>query len=143
MDLGTGLTEAQKLWREVTDLGLIFFNWARGYRNYLTKKGEADYSCLHDFATEVVEQAFPFISRLRSMPDYEPAMDDYIRHVLNQATDKILQDCLQYEDLMRLGGTWNDDEQEYKEYWLKRLGFTNNLLGTAGTTQKQIECTKK
>jgi hypothetical protein len=137
------LTEAQKLWREVTDFGLIFFNWARGYRNLLTSKGEADYSCLYDFATEVVEQAFPFISRLRSMPDYEPAMDDYIRHVLNQATDKILQDCLQYEDLMRLGGTWNDDEQEYKEYWLKRLGFTNNLLGTAGTTQKQIECTKR
>lgn len=138
------LTEEQinsrKMWREVSDLCLIYKNWANAHRKHMERIGQADYSSLEDFGVDVLMHSALYIGRLQQTPGYCSEMDDLLKATIYECTEKIMQCCLEYEELQRLGGTWDDNEQEIKEHWLKKIRFLGQAI-TASTTSgtKQIE----
>lgn len=141
IDVGRELTEeeleSRKMWQEVTDVCKVYKNWSKGFRRLIQESGESNYSLVEEFSVEVLEHSFPFLRRLMNQDSFTVEMGQMIRDTVNTCTEEILQECITYEDLMRLGGTWTDAEQDLKEYWLKKIGFTNGLIASS-VASKQI-----
>lgn len=129
IDLEAIENEAERRsWQAAKDLGMMYTNWAKGYCRIIEEKCEADYSLVYEFAIEVMEQSFPYISRLQDEEILQPEGKQYIKDILNNCTLMIINACEQYEDWMRLAGVWDDDEQEIKEYWQERIGATKQII---------------
>jgi hypothetical protein len=102
------------------DLMLMLENWSRAFIRVIDEKG-VDWSSPHEYMQEVAEQMLPYIGRLKD-EGYLTAED--VRELGDFFTEQlaaIIAKLEQEEDLMRLTGRWDDNEQEIKEYWQERL----------------------
>jgi len=129
--------KARKSWQVATDLGRIFTNWGKGFIRLLDESGQADYSLLDEFASEVITMAFPYIQWMMNHknPILQKDGIEFIRYVLNDVAESIFLACQQYEELQRLTGEWGEDDQETKEYWFGRLSSSE----VVGETLKKIK----
>jgi hypothetical protein len=102
------------------DLIKMIDNWADGFERVL---GDGvNWSLAEEFSMEIIEQMLPYIDRLRK-EGYLKAQDikDLGNH-FGERMEQFAQLLEQNEELMRLTGRWDDNEQEIKEYWQKKLG---------------------
>jgi hypothetical protein len=134
IDLAACDPERRRFWRAALDLAQIWKNWGKAYKRVMNQRGEADYSMVHDFCTEVTELSFPYIGRLK-LPQ---VCMEYLRDILNSITDSLLQNCMELERVQLLTGQWSEFDEDVKQEWLGKLGFTNHLFRTIGTEQKRI-----
>lgn len=132
VDLSPEELEKRRSWVAAVDLAKVFTNWGDGYCRLLDERQEADYSLVNDFCTEVMEHAVMYMARLLAEEILQSDGLAYVREVLNAQTLRVIDTCVQYEDLQRLTGRWSDTDQETKEYWLKSVAITSKLLGFAG-----------
>jgi hypothetical protein len=127
--------EDRRSWIAACDLGLMYFNWARGYIRLMSESCEADYSSLDDFMVDVMEQSFPYLHRLVQEKILTKDGLAYVRSCANEATILLLTACIEWEERQRIEGTWGDKDDEYKEYWLKKQIAVNKAL-TASSVER-------
>lgn len=139
VDLGADSDQGErKSWQAAIDLTKIYENWTSAYKRLLAERQEADYSLLDDFATEVMEFSFPYMSRLVKQGILRSDALEYVKNRLNALTLDLHDTIVLYEDIQKLQGSWTDDDQENKEYWLKRLRWTGKTLSTLRATQEAL-----
>lgn len=112
----------RRCWQAAKDLVLIFNNWKNAYIKLLDERQQADYSLLNDFILEIIEQAFPYMHRLSQEGMIHAPGKEYVAECVNAAVGEIYTACTQWEHLQRLTGSWTDDEEEFKQHWLGKLG---------------------
>jgi hypothetical protein len=81
-----------------------------------------NWSLVDEFAREVIDQMFPYIARLKGEGYISGGDVADIGNHFGAKVSKLTQALEQNEELMRLTGQWDDNEQEIKEYWQNALG---------------------
>lgn len=142
IDIGDFDQVERDSWKVATDLAKIWTNWGRAYERLVEGKGN-DYSLVHDFATEVMELAFPYLKRLMDSGLTTPDSMSFLRKTLNDITMTLLHTCQIQENAQKLIGKWSKFDEETKEEWLGKLGFTNKLLNAVGETPKQLSSAER
>lgn len=126
--------ETEKGNKEFCDLMLMLNNWCDGYIRLITERG-VDWSIPHEFLQEFGEQMIPYIARLRELGYVSQDRMLTIGDIVQDCLRKLIEAIEQEEGLMRLTGQWNEQEEEIKKYWEKKLGRSFELLGSAAMAQ--------
>lgn len=113
--------------REFLDLMMMLDNWCKGYIRIVREKG-VDWSLPHEFFQEFTEQMVPYITRLRdtgyATPERMLAIGDKVTDMLADLIEAVQQE----EDIMRLTGKWNDQEEAIKLEWMEKMKITQRLI---------------
>ena len=102
------------------EMFLMIDNWFKGYIRVMGDT--VNWSFAEEISVEIIEQMIPYIDRLRKEGyiDQEDVKD--IGNHFAQRMQDFVGILEQNEELMRLTGQWDDNEQEIKEYWQEKLG---------------------
>jgi hypothetical protein len=113
--------------REFNDLVLMLDNWLGGYKKLIQRKG-VDWSLPHEFFQEFADHMVPYISRLKKLGYSTPERMRAIGDKVVDALHEMIQAIQQEEDLMRLTGQWDDEEETIKLEWMGKMGMAERLL---------------
>ncbi len=139
IDISEDLVDPEKLKekagiKEFETLMLMLDNWMKGYRDIVWEKG-CDWSIPHEFFQDFVEHMVPYITRLQktgyATPERMLAIGDKVTDMLN----KLIEACQQEEDVMRLGGTWSEQEEQIKLYWQDKSKPIQRLISCSFYTK--------
>jgi hypothetical protein len=131
--------EERRSWVAAVDLGLMYFNWARGYCGLMSETQESDYSSLDDLMVDIMEHSFPYLYRLVQEGILTTEALSYVRACANEATLLLLDTCLEYEELQRLEGTWGDSDDDIKRYWLDRQKAVSYAISSLAVKRIELE----
>lgn len=115
--------QAQK---ELYDLLQMVSNWGKAYRRSVDERG-IDWSAPHEFVQELGDMLMPWVARLVQAKYFKRDEVQKIGAVIDHEVEQLFIQLEQSEELMRLSGEWNDEEQEIKDYWEEKTKCIGNV----------------
>jgi len=109
------------------ELTNILDNWCSGYLRVISERG-VDWSLPHEFFQEFHDLMVPYITRLKKTGYSTPERMSAIGQKVVDTLHKLIEAIQQEEDLMRLTGQWNDQEEEIKIEWMDRMKKVQGLI---------------